>query len=184
MTPTSFLFPVGTNFDRVVEQRTLIANVNTDYRGRSAGFVLGSTFVFVCRQVWLKLTGQWHGFGMAVANFGEPLSLRDWSRRNDVSLVSLEREPLFAAVEALGNELHHRIVETIPVLAVPLLAMVLLATDEPMTRIQLQQKALKKLEDLRGKGAHPGIQEGGEESAISRRHRPDVPIEFDNDQRA
>jgi glycerol-3-phosphate O-acyltransferase len=122
--------------------------------------------VFACRQVWLKLTRRWHGFGMAVANFGEPLSLRDWSRQNDVSLVSLEHEPLFAAVKALGSELHHRIIDTIPVLAVPLLAMLLLTTDEPMTRKQLQQKALKELEDLRGKGAHPGIKEGGEETAI------------------
>ena len=162
-----FFIPVGTNFDRVVEQRTLIANVDTDYRGRGAGFVLGSTLVFACRQLWLKLTRRLQGFGVAAANFGEPLSLRDWSKRNEVSLASLEQEQLFQAVEALGNELHNRIVDTIPVLAVPLLAMVLLMTDEPMTRNQLQQKALKKLADLRGKGAHPGIQEGDEDNAIA-----------------
>lgn len=164
---TDIIFvPVGTNFDRVVEQRTLIANVDTDYRGRGAGFVLGSTFVFVCRQIWHKLTRQRQGFGMAVANFGEPLSLRDWSKRNDVSLASLEQDQLFAAVGALGTELHNRIVNTIPVLPVPLLAMVLLTTDEPMTRDELRREALKELEDLRGRGAHPGILEGGEESAI------------------
>ncbi|MGI9511644.1 MAG: 1-acyl-sn-glycerol-3-phosphate acyltransferase [Anderseniella sp.] len=162
-----YFVPVGTNFDRVVEQRTLIANVDTDYRGRGAGFVLGSTLVFVCRQIWLKLTRRWQGFGVAAANFGEPLSLRDWSKRHDVSLVSLEQEPLFDAVEALGKELHGRIIETIPVLAVPLLAMVLLTTDEPMSRNQLQQEALKKLADLRAKGAHPGIKDGGEETAIT-----------------
>ncbi len=162
-----YFVPVGTNFDRVVEQRTLIANVDTDYRGRGAGFVLGSTLVFGCRQIWLKLTGRWQGFGVAAANFGEPLSLRDWSKRNEVSLISLEQERLFQAVEALGKELHNRIVDTIPVLAVPLLSMVLLMTDEAMTRNQLQQKALKKLSDLRGKGAHPGIKDGDEETAIA-----------------
>lgn len=158
--------PVGTNFDRVVEQRTLIANADTDYRGRGAGFVLGSTIVFVCRQVWHKLTRQRQGFGMAAANFGEPLSLRDWSKRNDVSLASLEQDQLFAAVGALGDELHNKIVDTIPVLPVPLLAMVLLTTTEPMTRDELRREALRELEDLRGKGAHPGILEGSEDSAI------------------
>ena len=103
---------------------------------------------------------------MAAANFGEPLSLRDWSKRNDVSLASLEQDQLFAAVGALGDELHNKIVDTIPVLPVPLLAMVLLTTTEPMTRDELRREALRELEDLRGKGAHPGILEGSEDSAI------------------
>ncbi len=159
--------PVGTNFDRVVEQRTLIANVNTDYRGRGTGFVLGSTLAFLVRQIWRKITGRWQGFGVAAANFGEPLSLREWSKHNELSFAALEAEPLFAAVEALGTELHDRIIDTIPVLAVPLLAMVVLENDEPVTQSQLEQSALQRLERLRHLGAHPGIPEGTEETAIA-----------------
>lgn len=159
--------PVGTNFDRVVEQRTLIANANTDFRGRGAGFVLGSTGLFLMRQVWLKLTRRWQGFGIAAANFGQPLSLRNWSKRNDVSFIALEQEPLFAAIEALGKELNNRVIEAIPVLPVPLLAMLVLKADEAMTEDQLEQAALKELERLRRHGAHPGIKQGAEEAAIA-----------------
>ncbi len=160
--------PVGTNFDRVVEQRTLIANVNTDFRGRGTIFVLGSTISFLVRQVWLKLTWRWTGFGMAAANFGEPLSLRDWSKRNDLCLAELDQKQLFTAIEALGNELRGRVIDTIPVLAVPLLAMVVMHADEPLTRDQLTQKALEKLQHLCRLGAHPAIREGAEETAIKK----------------
>ncbi len=158
--------PVGTNFDRVVEQQTLIANVDTDFRGRGAGFVLGSTVVFFARQVWSKLTRRRNGFGMAAANFGQPLSLRDWLTSNNLSFAALEKEPLFAAIEDLGAELQRRIIRAIPVLAVPLLAMILLSTDQPVDEGTLRQTALKELERLRGLGAHPGIGEGDEETAI------------------
>lgn len=161
------IIPVGTNFDRVVEQRTLIANVDTDFRGRGTIFVLGSTLAFLARQVWLKLTWRWTGFGMAAANFGEPLSLRDWSKRNDLSFSKLEQEPLFAAIEALGDELRGRVIVTIPVLAVPLLAMLVIGSGEPTTRGQLTQKALEELEKLRKLGGHPAIREGCEETAIA-----------------
>ncbi len=159
--------PVGTNFDRVMEQRTLIANVDTDFRGRGTVFVLGSTLLVLLRQVWLKLTLRWQGFGMAAANFGEPLSLRDWSKRNGLSLTSLQQKPLFEAIESLGNELRNRVIDTIPVLAVPLLSMLVLETDEPMTRDQLTDKALKRLNHLRNLGAHPGIRKGAEKVAIT-----------------
>ena len=159
--------PVGTNFDRVVEQRTLIANVSTDFRGRGMGFVLGSTLKFVLRQVWLKLTGRWKRFGMAAANFGEPVSLRDWSKRNNVSFNTAKDESLHAAIGALGEELHRRIISAIPVLTVPLLSLLILRSEEPATRDELKLKALAELERLVALGAHPGIKPGDEQQAIS-----------------
>ncbi len=159
--------PVGTNFDRVIEQRTLIANADTDYRGRGAGFVLGSTVLFLFRQIWLKLTQQWKGFGMAAANFGEPLSLRDWSKQNDLSFAPDEKEALFAAIAALGDELRRRIIDSIPILAVPLLAMMVLRTDEQMTQDELKQTALLELERLQELGAHAGFSKNSEQATIN-----------------
>ena len=76
--------PVGTNFDRVFEERTLVANADTDFRGRGMRFVLGSTLRVIGREIWRKLTGRWLGFGMACANFGDPVSLRAWSDEHKV----------------------------------------------------------------------------------------------------
>lgn len=158
--------PVGTNFDRVVEQRTLIANVDTDYRGRGVGFVLGSTMLFLLRQIWLKLTWRWKHFGMAAANFGEPLSLRSWSRQHGVSFSASDKSALHPSIEALGEELHRRVITVVPVLAVPLLAMIMLRPDAPVGRNALKNEALDELEHLRALGAHAGFKAGAEESAI------------------
>jgi glycerol-3-phosphate O-acyltransferase len=158
--------PVGTNFDRVVEERVLVANRNTDFQNRSARFVLGSTLKFALEQVWRKATGQWQGFGVAAANFGKPVSLRAWAQKNQLSFAELEREQMFSAVSALGEELHQRITCVIPVLAVPLLAMVLLRSEGPLTPEMLSREALQELERLHALGAHAGMKPGEEERAI------------------
>ena len=75
--PYDIMFiPVATNFDRVAEERTLIVNRDTDFRGRGGRFLMGGTARFVIRLLWRKLQGRSAGFGVACANFGEPLSLQ------------------------------------------------------------------------------------------------------------
>ncbi len=160
------LIPVATNFDRVVEERTLIANAETDFRGRGARFVIGSTGFFVLRQIWRKLTGRWKGFGMACANFGEPVSLRSWSRQRNLNLKSLEHEPYFAAIEALGSELSEQVVSVVPILPVPLLAMALLEADPPLGVDGLIEKAHRELEHLCARGGHAGMKPGTEAQSL------------------
>lgn len=160
--------PVGTNFDRVIEERVLVANQDTDFRNRSGAFVLWSTLQFVFDQIGRKVSGRWQGFGVAAANFGEPVSLRAWLEQNKLSFAGLEKDQLSAAITRLGENLHHRITCVIPVLAVPLLAMILLRTEKPLTADALKQEALKEIERLNGLGAHAGMKPGDEEGAVSR----------------
>ena len=159
--------PVGTNFDRVVEERILVANQETDFQNRSAAFVLGSTIKFIAEQLWHKLTGQWKGFGVAAANFGKPVSLREWSRENHLTFTGLQEDKLFEAVAALGDDLHRHITCVIPVLAVPLLAMILLEHGTAISRDDLHRQALEEIEWLRGMGAHPGMKAGEEATAVA-----------------
>ena len=84
-------------------------------------------------------------FGMAAANFGEPLSLRAWSKQHNVSFVEADTATLTSAVEALGKELHRRIIAAIPVLAVPLLSVTMLSSDTPVDRDDLKKQSLKEL---------------------------------------
>ena len=158
--------PVATNFDRVMEERTLVANPDTDFKGRGGRFVFGSTLAFFARMVWRKIQGRWPGFGMACANFGEPVSLREWSQERGVDFSRLDRDALFAAVEELGDELTHRIVDVVPVLAVPVVSTVLLEADGPLDGEAIKRRALQWLDDARALGAHIGMKEGGEAANI------------------
>ncbi len=158
--------PVATNFDRVMEERALVANPDADFKGRGGRFVFGSTLAFFARMVWRKIQGRWPGFGMACANFGEPVSLREWSRERGVDFSRLDRDALFAAVEELGDELTHRIVDVVPVLAVPVVSTVLLEADGPLDGEAIKRRALQWLDDARALGAHIGMKEGGEAANI------------------
>jgi len=158
--------PVGTNFDAVVEERVLIADAEKDFRGSSVFFVLGSAGRFAAQQIWRKLTGRFRGFGHACANFGQPLSLRAWSAQRGIVLEDCEKAAFFEAIEALGDELTRRTVEVIPVLAVPLIAMVLLEAGESLTEAELKRRTREEMEALRRLGAHIGVKEGGEDEAL------------------
>lgn len=158
--------PVATNFDRVLEERTLIANAEADFRGRGAVFVLGSAAGFAVRQAWRKVTGRWIGFGTACANFGEPLSLRSWSKQRNLKFADLDRRSLFDAVEDLGLELTERVIEIMPVLPVPTVSMVMLQEEEPIEADELARKSCAALDDLRRAGAHIAVDRGGEQAAV------------------
>ena len=69
--------PVALNYDRVLEDRTLIAAANRKGHRFRAG--LGAAMRNVLRQVWLRLTGRYRRFGSAAVSFGDPLSLRGFA---------------------------------------------------------------------------------------------------------
>lgn len=165
--PYDIMFvPVATNFDRVAEERTLVANPETDFRGRGRRFLMGGTAKFLFRLAWRKLQGRSAGFGVACANFAEPLSLRDWSTARGIDLSRMDREAFFAAVEGLGAELTRRIQEVVPVLAVPLVSSVVTAADEPLTAEEIKRRAIRWLDDARALGAHIALKDGDEAAEI------------------
>ena len=70
--------PLGLNYDRVLEDRTLLASLE----GRKAGRLrtVSGTFGFVLHNLLLALRSEWHRFGYACVNFGSPISMREYSR--------------------------------------------------------------------------------------------------------
>ena len=174
--PYDIMFiPVATNFDRVAEERTLIVNRDTDFRGRGGRFLMGGTAKFVIRLLWRKLQGRSAGFGVACANFGEPLSLRAWSNDRGIDLSGLDKEDFFPAVQELGTELTRRILDVVPVLAVPLVSLVLTEADGPLDSEEIRRRAIRWLDESRSLGAHIGLEEGAEaaeiEAAVRRMRR-------------
>ena len=105
--------PVAINYDRVLEDRVLIA---ANERGdRKFGGKVSVVFKFVVHRTWQRFRGKKFQFGTAAVTFGEPVSLRDYKTTPDA--------------ESLATDLMTRIEDVMPVVVVPLLARALLAGD-------------------------------------------------------
>jgi glycerol-3-phosphate O-acyltransferase len=101
--------PVALNYDRVMEDKTLIdAQVSGTRQFR---FSLRPIWRYLRRQLWNRITGRYHRYGYAAVSFGEPLSLTEF--------IATPHEDQAAA---LGTELMTRIATVMPVTPVPLVA--------------------------------------------------------------
>tara|TARA_R110002049_G_scaffold23781_4_gene84520 strand:+ start:22339 stop:23736 length:1398 start_codon:yes stop_codon:yes gene_type:complete len=109
--------PVAINYDRVLEDRVLIA---ADQRGdRRFGARITVVVGFVLRKLWRRLRGKETRFGAAAVAFGAPVSMRGGGEG--------------LSVEDLSQLLMQRITDAMPVLVVPLIAHVLLRSDTPLS---------------------------------------------------
>lgn len=115
--------PVGLAYDRVLEDRVLVAAGQAGERKFRAGLL--SILRFVGANLWRKLRGRFKGFGTAAAGFGSPISLKAFMAANPE-----------APTEALGAHLMAEIEKVVPVLPVPLVAAALRA--EPADRTALE----------------------------------------------
>jgi glycerol-3-phosphate O-acyltransferase len=131
--------PVAINYDRVLEDRVLIAAAARGDRrfGARISVVVG----FILRNFWQALRGRYRRFGTAAVAFGEPLSLQDFG---------VDR-PL----EQLGEELMKRIGDAMPVLIVPLLSRHLGEAKGPLSQDALVELVIQDAKEF---GAHmPGF---------------------------
>lgn len=132
--------PVALNYDRVFEDRILVAAGQKGERRFRARISVVARFIF--RQFWLRARGRYHRHGYAAVNFGAP-----------VSLAAFERDHPGAPVEDLGTLLMERIGQEVPVLPAPLVARALLMAGGPVSYDELQQA----VEDLVGELPHAHV---------------------------
>src|SRR5262249_43829184 len=96
--------PVGINYDRVVEDRTLLMSLDPEAPRRSKLFVLGTTAHFLLHQLGLALRGRWIS-GYACVNFGSPISLKAYLAERGIELTRLSPEERIERVKALARDL-------------------------------------------------------------------------------
>jgi glycerol-3-phosphate O-acyltransferase len=118
--------PLGLNYDRVLEDRTLLLGADAQAHKPGPLRALGNTLGFLAHQLWLLLRSRWHRMGYACVNFGTPVSVRAWTLRHGVDWHQLDKTARQAAVAALGRHLMAQVGALVPVLPVPLVATVLL----------------------------------------------------------
>jgi glycerol-3-phosphate O-acyltransferase len=125
-----WLVPVALNYDRVLEDRSLIRELlaEGDRPGRVSqlltvvNYLLGNTLRFV--------TGRLKRYGRVAVNFGTPLSLRTWLASAPPGVLDWPKERRLPELEKLATEMVGRIGAVIPVTPVPLAAAALLSFEQ------------------------------------------------------
>jgi glycerol-3-phosphate O-acyltransferase len=146
--------PVGVNYDRVFEDRTLLLTGNPLASGKTGLAAARTTLSFVGRNLWLMIRRGWHRFGYAVVNFGTPLSMRDYVSRHGIYLSSLGKDARIEKVKALAAELMAGVARVIPVVPVALVSAVL--TESPKASLavrEIEERCFGLIERLEKKGA-------------------------------
>jgi glycerol-3-phosphate O-acyltransferase len=147
--------PVGVNYDRTLEDRSLLHELDPDAEKRSSWFVIKTTCGFIWKSLILMILSRWQRFGYAYVNFGNPVSVRHYCEENSLDFKKLERSARFLEVENLADRLMEAIKQVLPALPVSLVATVMLESDpKGMRAFEVQTQVNRLIADLQGKGAH------------------------------
>lgn len=147
--------PLGINYDRVLEDRSLLRAIDPQAERRGRWAALATALRFVLHNLALMAKNQWHRFGYACVNIGAPVSMREYCAARDIDFQRLAGEPRRAAMAALGARLMDVVGALVPVVPVALIARLFVARpDEAVSEIALKAAAQAELERLRAAGAH------------------------------
>jgi glycerol-3-phosphate O-acyltransferase len=138
--------PVALNYDRVLEDRSLIRELihEGDRPGRLAQ--LGTVLSYLVSNTVRLLTGRLKRYGRVAVNFGTPLSLRAWLKTAPPDVLTLPKEARLPELERLAREMQMRIGAIIPVTPVPLAAAALLSFGQTVVQ---KDALLERMDQLR-----------------------------------
>ena len=159
--------PVGINYDRVLEDRTLLLKL--DGGARRPGMLRAATISagFVAKNLGMMLTGRWHRFGYACVNFGRPISMRAYVGAQAIDFRALADEERHARVAALARELMREIGQIVPALPVALVAAVFVRHPErAFSELELKSEVYALIRRLEARGAHVYIPRQDHDYAI------------------
>jgi glycerol-3-phosphate O-acyltransferase len=150
--------PVGLNYDRVLEDRVLLAADRGEKTG--AAFKIYTFVRFVIRHFALRITGKFYRFGYASVSFGAPLSLKEFYQQHG-------HRKHEALTKELGKDLMGRVGKVIPILPASLVARVFLTNQKSeLTKEAIIQKCNTALEKLLAQGAYMHIPHKNFEYAV------------------
>jgi glycerol-3-phosphate O-acyltransferase len=150
--------PVGINYDRTLEDRSLLRELDPDAEKRSRWFVIKTTCGFIWKSLILIILSRWQRFGYAYVNFGNPVSVRQYCEDKTLDFTKLGRSARFLEVESLAGRLKDAIKQVVPqvvpALPVSLVATVMLASGQKgMRAFEVQTQVNRLIADLQEDGA-------------------------------
>jgi glycerol-3-phosphate O-acyltransferase len=166
--PRDLVFvPVGINYDRTIEDRTLL--LGPESRGRSGrGRAVANAARFVARSLWLMLRNRWYRFGYACVSFGTPISARDRFADLGIDPRAVDRETRFHHVEALATDLLTAIGDVVPALPTALVATTFLRDpDSALDELEVKARVNGLMAELEAHGARIYVPRGNRDYAVS-----------------
>lgn len=136
--PDIVFVPVAAGYDRILEDRSLLDIARRGGGRPSKGWLFRATASFASDNLRLYKRGGRDHLGRVVVEIGAPLSFREYAAARGLDPRALDRETRIKEVSRLADELMLRISATTPVLPVPLLAHVVLNTEESSTQDDLE----------------------------------------------
>jgi glycerol-3-phosphate O-acyltransferase len=147
--------PLGLNYDRVLEDRTLLLSADPEAPKPGRFWTVWNTLGFITNNLRLMLKSDWHRFGYACVNFGAPVAMKEYSALRGLDFQKLTGDARKRAVAELGKHLMERVGALVPVLPVPLIAYVLLnSRAESISEMEMKAAVELRIEKLRLAGAH------------------------------
>lgn len=159
--------PVAVNYDRVLEDRTLLLDLEEEPPLPSAWRSAAVTTGFVVRNLGQMLIGRWHRFGYALVNIGSPISMRDWCRDLDLRPDEMEDPVRFELVGRVADRLMGAVSAILPVVPVAVVAEVLRSAGRSLTELELKAGAHDLVADLEHRGVAIHVPRRDREYAIA-----------------
>jgi glycerol-3-phosphate O-acyltransferase len=159
--------PVGINYDRVIEDRSLVRRLDDSAERRSPWFVIKTTTGFIFKNALLSRKNRWLRFGYASVNFGEPLSAKKYCEENDIDFSALETEQRFMDVGRLAKTIMASITHVVPITPVTLMCEVLVKNRlEWKSELELKSLCSERIDQLQAAGAPIDISRSALESVL------------------
>jgi glycerol-3-phosphate O-acyltransferase len=124
-----WLVPVAINYDRVLEDRSLIRELAQGVAPRGRVRQAAGVLHYLAWNLARVLTGRLRRYGRVAVNFGTPMSLRAWVDARP-GVLDLPKDQRLPQVQELADDVRRRIGEILPVTPVPLAAAALLSFGE------------------------------------------------------
>ena len=160
--------PVGINYDRVIEDMSLVRKLDPAAGKRSLWFVLKTTSRFFVKTLFMNRDKRWLRFGYASVNFGNPVSMRLYSKQNKIDLSQMDQSTRFDHVQKLSHRLMQEVAGVIPVLPVALMSEIVLEhQSEWRSELELKAAASLRISQLEEMGAPIDLASNAVEGVLS-----------------
>jgi len=158
--------PVGINYDRVLEDRSLLLEAEEPARPPSLPRAAAVAVAFVTRNLLQMALGRWHRFGYACVSFGTPLSMRELCRRRGLRPATLSAERRAEVVSEFAAELMRALADVVPVVPVAIVATVLREAPRALSELELKAEAQRLMAVLESAGVRIYIPRQDREYAV------------------
>ncbi len=155
-----YVVPVAINYDRVLEDRSLLRELRTTERGErpSRWTQFNEVVSYLLNSFGRLSTRRWKRYGRAAVVVGDPVPVAPWLASLDATGTSLFDRPRadrLALVQTFCDAQMQRIGAIIPVTAVPLTCAALQTFDAEFIR---RDRLLERIEALRDQLVHEGAE--------------------------